>query len=78
MKTKSVSAAKASPLAPPSTVSLELGSSSVKVTCPITARAAWPVRKSAAKTAAAERKKTEIHFMRNVVDTFKWLADPQL
>jgi hypothetical protein len=59
-------------------VSLELGSSSVKVACPITALAAWPVRKSAEKTAAAERKKTQIHFMGNVVDTFKWPVDHQL
>jgi hypothetical protein len=58
-------------------VSLGAGFSSVKVTCPITALAAWPVKKSAAHTVAAERRKIEITFMRNVVDAINWL-DPQL
>jgi hypothetical protein len=48
-------------------MSLELESWEVKVVCPITSRAACPVVKSAAHTAAAQNKNMEKHFMRNVV-----------
>jgi hypothetical protein len=47
-------------------VSLEFGFWSVKVAWPITALAACPVVKSAAQTAAAHSRKTEIRFMRRV------------
>ena len=76
--TNSVSAAKASPLAPPRIVSLELESWEVKVDCPITSRAACPVVKSAAHTAAAENKNMEMHFMRNVLDLNLWILNLQL
>jgi hypothetical protein len=55
------------PLAAPRMMSLELESWEVKVVCPITRRAACPVVKSAAHTAAAASKNMEMHFMRNVV-----------
>ena len=48
-------------------MSLELESWEVKVGCPITSRAACPVVKSAAQTAAAENKNIEMHFMGNFV-----------
>jgi hypothetical protein len=47
-------------------VLLEFGSAWVNVGCPITARAACPVTKSAAHAAAAQKRRIGMHFMRDV------------
>src|SRR5579872_3234372 len=64
--TNKVLAAYATPPAAPMIVSLEFGSAFANVGCPITARAACPVVKSAAHAAAAHKRIVGMHFMRNV------------
>src|SRR5580700_247232 len=67
----SVSAAYATPLAPPIIVLFEFGSADVKLLWPITNLAACPVVKSAAELVAARIINAQIHFIGRLMVTFE-------